>query len=473
VFSIPVGVVYRPNDAKVKNLKTKDYLGKARLVAASDRNNAFLGFQGSEMKKASEGNIPKDDRPAEAISYAATNLVQKNLSSRTRQQSEPPINRNMFPPTPPPESDKAQPYSGSNGSSGSFSGRSASQRRPPKLDLEGTQTTGSREPVGGQQGGPAPGPGMPQMERLRIGTSRTASEPRGPSRAYSSVRSRGGGGSMRQPQLYRETTNSRRQMGGDAGFAPVSEDGYPDDVYDMYGSPVSPKNTRGMGSRARRQPKYAEREDDYNSDIYEDDSADDAEFEMVGSRPPPRRRGTSRGPNVRKIRVKAHADGDTRYIMVGPAVEYGDFEGRIRDKFGFRGRLKIKMQDDGDMITMGDQDDLDLLISSARQLARKERNEMGKMEVCHDPIEYTLPATMNRITDQPIIDMGSRATMICETLLSLLLCGCSSTLHSILMIPFFLFPITLLFLPPLLANGPMGNEIPYQRPFCSLIYSHP
>lgn len=53
VFSIPVGVVYRPNQAKVKNLKTKDYLGKARLVAASDRANAFTGFAGSEIKNVS------------------------------------------------------------------------------------------------------------------------------------------------------------------------------------------------------------------------------------------------------------------------------------------------------------------------------------------------------------------------------------------------------------------------------------
>lgn len=53
MFSIPVGVVYRPNSAKVKNLKTKDYLGKARLVAASDRANAFTGFAGSELKAVS------------------------------------------------------------------------------------------------------------------------------------------------------------------------------------------------------------------------------------------------------------------------------------------------------------------------------------------------------------------------------------------------------------------------------------
>jgi hypothetical protein len=59
-----VGVVYRPNQAKVKNLKTKDYLGKARLVAASDRSNAFTGFAGSEIKNVSfiriEGSIYAD-----------------------------------------------------------------------------------------------------------------------------------------------------------------------------------------------------------------------------------------------------------------------------------------------------------------------------------------------------------------------------------------------------------------------------
>lgn len=50
VFSIPVGVVYRPNSAKVKNLKTKDYLGKARLVAASDSANAFTDFAGAKFR---------------------------------------------------------------------------------------------------------------------------------------------------------------------------------------------------------------------------------------------------------------------------------------------------------------------------------------------------------------------------------------------------------------------------------------
>lgn len=51
VFSVGVGVLYRPNEAKVRNVKTKDYLGKARLVAALDAQNAFTGFAGTEVRK--------------------------------------------------------------------------------------------------------------------------------------------------------------------------------------------------------------------------------------------------------------------------------------------------------------------------------------------------------------------------------------------------------------------------------------
>ena len=42
---------------------------------------------------------------------------------------------------------------------------------------------------------------------------------------------------------------------------------------------------------------------------------------------------------------------------------------------------KIKIKDDADMITMADQDDLDMAIESARSVARREKSDMGKMEV--------------------------------------------------------------------------------------------
>jgi hypothetical protein len=76
-----------------------------------------------------------------------------------------------------------------------------------------------------------------------------------------------------------------------------------------------------------------------------------------------------------------HAPDDIRYIIIGPTIDFPEFESRIREKFGFQCPLKMKVQDDGDMITMVDQEDLDLLLSSAREVAQRERSEMGKMEV--------------------------------------------------------------------------------------------
>ena len=67
--------------------------------------------------------------------------------------------------------------------------------------------------------------------------------------------------------------------------------------------------------------------------------------------------------------------------MIGPTVDFAEFETRIREKFGFQSPLRLRVQDDGDMITMVDQEDLDLLLASAREIARREGSEMGKMEV--------------------------------------------------------------------------------------------
>jgi len=38
VFSIPVGVLYRPSENKLKNSKTKDYMGKAVSFSAQPKD---------------------------------------------------------------------------------------------------------------------------------------------------------------------------------------------------------------------------------------------------------------------------------------------------------------------------------------------------------------------------------------------------------------------------------------------------
>jgi len=167
------------------------------------------------------------------------------------------------------------------------------------------------------------------------------------------------------------------------------EEDYADDVYDMYqGGNGGPRGSRQQGRR--NVPRYIEEEDDEGSE-FDDGSFDEGDFEMVsnrrantGSMSAGSSRGQSRRPEVRKVRVKVHAE-DVRYIMIGSAIEFPDFVDRVRDKFGLRRRFKIKVRDDdvpnGDMITLGDQDDLDMVLMTVKSNARRQRQEIGKMEV--------------------------------------------------------------------------------------------
>lgn len=356
VFSIPVGIVYRPNDAKVKNLKTKDYLGKARLVAASDRSHAFTGFAGSEIKKIAAS---KDDRSEDKISYAATNLVKPELQSRARQQSEPPISRNMFPPTPPPEADGRRSTEGRSGDSQSSSVMSRAQ------SVRG--------------GGPKPQPlnlgraafDQNQEQPRRRPTQRSASE-RPPPTRQESTRSRDQG-----------RDRPRRRGGSD------EDDGdYTDELDDMYqdqNRSKRPSYRRSRNGKSSR-PAHIDEEDE---DEYSQSDLDDAEFEMV-SRSKTRRRSPARSNTTRrsdrdrdvgaKIKVKVHS-GDTRYVIIDQNKSMREFVQQIRVKFGIRNNFKIEIRDDDDMITMADQDDLAMAIQSAKSVAKKNNADMAKMEV--------------------------------------------------------------------------------------------
>lgn len=443
MFSIPVGIVYRPNSAKVKNLKTKDYLGKARLIAAADQGNTFTGFAGSEAKKnAIPVDTSKDDRPPDSISFAASNLVRPGLQSRgtTRQQSEPPVNRNMFPPTPPPDHDQAKsafvpPTTSTPSARPIMTARANSVRnqtsRPERLngisidrsshteriDLSKTELPSSIEL-------PEPlkidHPARPERldlskaalnkELPRLGTVRTASEPRGPTRKYSSPRSaRDREPTSSRGRLFMETTPLRH---GDGAEADIDE--YPEELYDLYRPPNNQHPDRLSDSqqppiRNRRPSNARQRERSHSRQrprpISEDEEAEDppsntsslSEFEILNkasslSRPAPppsrrtgsRSRGTSRSRQpleLKNMRVKVHSGDDTRYIMVTPSVAFPEFVDRVREKFGIRVRFKLKVRDEGDLITMADGDDWDMAVQAVKKEAAREEGEMGKMEV--------------------------------------------------------------------------------------------
>lgn len=299
----------------------------------------------------------KDDRPAENLSFAAANLVKPGLSSK-RQQSEPPLNRNVFPPTPPPESERI--LLGSSAGTASQITRGASFRNgskpvPAKLNIEMALPSQRYE--------------IREEPPRRLPTTRAASETRGPMRREESRRR------DHLAPARRRTSNEEE------------EDEYPGELYDMY------RNSRGAKNRSRTQPRYIEEEEEEDGSDYDDGSFDENDFEMLSGRSPAPRsrvvsssgRASSRRPDIRKVRVKVHASEDTRYLMIGTAIEFSDLVDKIREKFALRKRFKLKIRDDdipdGDMITMGDQDDLEMAVMSVKTNAKRDRVEMGKMDV--------------------------------------------------------------------------------------------
>ena len=328
----------------------------------------------------------RDDRPPENISYAAANLVKPGLSSK-RQQSEPPLNRNVFPPTPPPESERT--LSGSS-TSGSIVSRGASVRNKPKPLALNIESKAPRYEIREEQ---------PRIEKSRaepprrLGTARAASEAGGPRR-----RERFGGIDP-TPTLHRRRASANVEDG----------ENY-EDMYEMY------RDSRGARSiRSRPQQDLIEEEDEEVTDP----GFNQGDFDML----PPRqqlqqaqmlpmravsrsRRGSSLRPDIRKVRVLVHGAEDNRYIMVSTEIQFYDFQQKIREKFQMQERFKLKIRDDdmpdGDMITMGDQDDLEMALMSVKGNARMEGADMGKLEVSF----YPLLTNTNYANDS--LGMGSR-----------------------------------------------------------------
>jgi hypothetical protein len=79
-------------------------------------------------------------------------------------------------------------------------------------------------------------------------------------------------------------------------------------------------------------------------------------------------------------------------IMINVNIDFDEFVTRLQDKFGYRRKTRCKIRDeDGDgFISVSDQEDLDMAISSAKKNARRERSEFGKLEVCSDFLKRSI-----------------------------------------------------------------------------------
>lgn len=85
-------------------------------------------------------------------------------------------------------------------------------------------------------------------------------------------------------------------------------------------------------------------------------------------------------------------------IMISTGTDFDEFVTRLKDKFGFKRKVRCKIRDeDGDgMISLSDQEDLDMAISSSKKAARRDRADVGKLEVRREKdYSYNKSPTLN------------------------------------------------------------------------------
>lgn len=68
--------------------------------------------------------------------------------------------------------------------------------------------------------------------------------------------------------------------------------------------------------------------------------------------------------------------------MASATPNYPELLEKVKAKFSIKCDIRLRIKDeDGDMVTVGDQDDLDLAVMACKDSAEIERVEMGKMEI--------------------------------------------------------------------------------------------
>ncbi|TFK23678.1 NADPH oxidase regulator NoxR [Coprinopsis marcescibilis] len=355
VFSIPVGVLYRPSEKKVKNAVQKDYMGKARLVASSDPNDKITTFAGSARLKMgiSPAGVfierPGIDDPEPLLARSATSAVPKSDSPRSAGLGRSQTTLNV--------ASNARELTAPN-SAGATVGRSnttiTTARPSPNATIGGPSRGMSvrRNDSSGTNALRVPSKDVPDNERITAFYDEyidAYDQPPVPQLTSA-------------PPSDRVTTWARQNTVTRAPSRSAPNSQYAPSSFGGGGGTLRRKLTRRTTTRQRIQSAYEEEEEGYGSGEYED-----GPFEM----------------NL--IRIKLHYQDETRGMTLMPEVPFEEFVDKITAKFGksFNG-LGLKFKDeDGGRVTLRDESDFELAIETARETAKGKPE--GKLEIwCTD-----------------------------------------------------------------------------------------
>jgi len=333
VFSIPVGVLYRPSEKKLKNSVTRDYMGKAKLVASSDPNDEDTSFSGAARLKLgiSPAGLFVDPDPLDNIS--SPNL----LRSAT-----------VAPVMSPRQVDMP---------------RSAGVERS-KTSYLPTANTGNTLDSDFMK---LISPRMVEPMSAGLTRKQTQITPARPS-PNATI---GGQSLIRDPSKRRPGATSAQ------GTKDEMAEFYDDYLgsYDQGSSApvISPDRavTRPQYSRSMRRmnsvrtnPRAIVRgRNNYEEEGYGSEEYDDGPLELA------------------MIRVKLHYQDDTRGMTLTPDTPFPDFMDRVMAKFYKEANgLYLKFKDeDGGKVSLRDESDYELAIETARESAKGKAE--GKLEI--------------------------------------------------------------------------------------------
>lgn len=433
VFSIPVGVLFRPSETKLRNAKTKDYLGKAKLISAADSRDEFTTFTG--VTRLKQGQLPsgaplEDARMPLSFSGQAARGLTRSSSA------------NAVPSNPPSMMDKDLPRPASDGNAPGI-GRSMTMGSPNtgpgsgmtrglslRYQKMGGDAAGAGAPVpmnGNANGGTAPL--TRKMTQINV---RERNEPPSPPQQQAPPAPPA---ASRAPQLPTQTLGAGTRLteiyddyyGGGGGG---EEEPLPPNAADRVaqwaskttpgtpptGSPSPPRANGPSGNDRLRQNIGVEVR--RNNTMNGNGNASDARSNGSSMRRKPSRKPSnggnlSRAPSsyvtrsqdrstvydedeeegyfsgeydyddmrLTKLRVKIHFEDDIRGMTLLPDLAYDVFLDKVCAKFNrTASSLVIKFADEeGNKVSLMDDSDFDLAMELARDTA-KGKGE-GKLEL--------------------------------------------------------------------------------------------
>ncbi|KAJ7287300.1 NADPH oxidase regulator NoxR [Mycena rebaudengoi] len=345
VFSIPVGVLYRPSEKKLTNAKTKDYMGKAKLIASTDTNDTTTGFSGvdrlqngitptgifidnetpiarsasSRAAAAAASKADSEPRPPARLGRANTTL---NVPGNAREITNTVLNTS-----------RASPNAGMGGPRGGSPPANKPAAGGPPPPSKGISTDGGSRLTeiyddyldAYTDEAPPPMPSAPPDRVAAWARNNSNAPPAAALRSAPATGTRSAPASSYAPSSY----------GGGGGWRNTSR---------------------------RIQSAYEEEEEGYASG--EDF---DGPFELI------------------KIRVKLHYDDDVRGMALTPETPFDEFMDKVTSKFGkdINGLILKFKDEDGGKVSLRDESDYELAIETARESSKGKPE--GKLEIwCQD-----------------------------------------------------------------------------------------